>query len=352
MRIYRTIEFFKEYARNKKGKCLSEEFKNSNGILMFECEFGHQWETKSVNITYSNSWCPYCNKNTKDNLNTFKEIAFKRSGECLSEEYINSKHKLTFKCKLGHVWDAIPENIKNNKAWCPICGDSLPLTIEEMKTLAIERGGECLSEKYINNHTDLIWKCDKGHTWSAVPNRIKSAKTWCPECNGDKKKTIEEMGIIAKSRNGKCLSLEYVGVHEKLLWECENKHQWEASCHSVLKNNWCSKCKSSNGEKAIRFYLERNNIEYIFQKGYEDCKNKYMLRFDFYLPNSNILIEFDGKQHYAPINHFGGNKSFEETQMNDKIKNKYCEENNIKLIRIPFYEKRRINSILEFELNQ
>jgi len=64
-----------------------------------------------------------------------------------------------------------------------------------------------------------------------------------------------------------------------------------------------------------------------------------MLPFDFYLSNYNIAIEYQGEQHFNPIKGWGGNKTLERIQHNDKIKKEYCKKNNIYLIEIPYYEK-------------
>jgi len=280
-------------------------------------------------------------KKRKLNIEIFKIIANERGGECLSNIYINGKSKLEFKCSEGHIWKTIPECIKNNKTWCSICANkNIPLTIEEMKKLAIENGGECLSDTYINNSTNLKWKCKNGHIWDATPNKVKSAKTWCLECSGSKIKTIEYMQEIAKEKNGKCLSEKYVGAHSNLIWECEFGHQWSAPYHLIKNHNcWCPTCKDSKGEKIIKNFLDENNIEYIKQKRFKDCRNKYPLPFDYYLLNENITIEYDGILHYKPIEYFGGEKELEHRKYLDKIKDEYCKSNNIRLIRIPYFEK-------------
>ena len=79
---------------------------------------------------------------------------------------------------------------------------------------------------------------------------------------------------------------------------------------------------------------------------FDDCRNKNPLPFDFYLPNYNICIEFDGRQHYLPIFYFGGEKMLNYTKNNDNIKNEYCLNNNIKLVRIPYYEINDIENII------
>jgi hypothetical protein len=108
-----------------------------------------------------------------------QEIAAERGGRCLSTEYVNSSTKLKWECALGHVWEATPQAIKKGK-WCVECAGS-QFTIEAMQKIASERGGKCLSDRYVNTSTKLKWECDKGHTWEATPSVIRKGD-WCPEC--------------------------------------------------------------------------------------------------------------------------------------------------------------------------
>ena len=71
------------------------------------------------------------------------------------------------------------------------------------------------------------------------------------------------------------------------------------------------------------------------------------MQFDFYIPNLNLCIEYDGKQHFEPINYFGGIDSFNKQIIKDSIKNDFCHKNNIKLMRIPYYEFNNIEKILD-----
>ena len=108
----------------------------------------------------------------------------------------------------------------------------------------------------------------------------------------------------------------------------------------------CPICKSSKGEIEVKRILDEKSIKYIQQKKFDECKNIRILPFDFYLPENNICIEYDGRQHFEPIKMFGGNKAFKIRTENDKIKNQYCYDNGIKLIRIPYWEKDNISNIL------
>ena len=127
-------------------------------------------------------------------IEQMKQLAIIRGGMCLSEEYINSKSKLKWQCKKGHIWEASQNSVECGKSWCPSCYGNLKLTIEQMKRIAIKRGGVCLSEEYINGSTKLKWQCKKGHIWEASQNSVECSETWCPHCL---KLTIEQMKQIA-----------------------------------------------------------------------------------------------------------------------------------------------------------
>ena len=82
----------------------------------------------------------------------------------------------------NYVWQAKPANIIWNNQWCPRCGGSQRLTIEEMRTIAKDRGGKCLSKKYVNARTKLKWQCGEfKHVWYAIPDSVKRG-SWCPIC--------------------------------------------------------------------------------------------------------------------------------------------------------------------------
>ena len=84
--------------------------------------------------------------------------------------------------------------------------------------------------------------------------------------------------------------------------------------------------------------MENRSIDFIQQKTFPECKDKQVLQFDFYLPEYNICIEYDGIQHFESKEYFGGDKQFIITQRHDNIKDEYCMNNNIKMIRIKYNE--------------
>jgi len=129
-------------------------------------------------------------------------------------------------------------------------------------------------------------------------------------------------------------------------WTCKICGQeWKNYIYRRSLGGGCPKCKFSRGEKRIDKYLYDNNFYYIKEKYFPDCKNVLLLPFDFYLPEYNLCIEYDGILHY--IDKFNETEEFKKTKKRDKIKTKYCKNNNINLLRIPYWEFENIEKILE-----
>jgi very-short-patch-repair endonuclease len=105
------------------------------------------------------------------------------------------------------------------------------------------------------------------------------------------------------------------------------------------------------GELIIKDYLDKNNLKYKNNASIVGCKYKYPLKFDFILEKENICIEYDGIQHFNPVSYWGGEKRLNDSKKRDETKNKFCEDNNIKMIRIPYWLKNEeIYEILNKEL--
>src|SRR6266496_5811720 len=93
-------------------------------------------------------------------------------------------------CSKNHVWNAPLSRIKNLGQWCLQCAGKVKLTLEVAKQIALLKSGQCLSEKYINNRLPLLWSCIKGHLWYAFLSNVKDHGTWCPYCAGIAKLTL------------------------------------------------------------------------------------------------------------------------------------------------------------------
>ena len=107
-----------------------------------------------------------------------------------------------------------------------------------------------------------------------------------------------------------------------------------------------NKDNRSSGHRAIKEWLDYNKIYYYEEKTFPDLIDKGSLRFDFYIPSINMCIEFDGEQHFKPVGHWGGDDAFKAIQKRDKIKDDYCIDNGINLIRIQYTNEIKIDTIL------
>jgi hypothetical protein len=160
----------------------------------------------------------------------------------------------------------------------------------------------------------------------------------CPKCNGKNKTTLDIITDFNKIHNGKYdySKVNYIGIKNKVEISCPVHGIFTQSPEEHINGCGCPICKESRGERTIRIFLEENKIRFIQQHKFDMCRNILPLPFDFYLPDHNICIEFQGEQHYKPFKYFGGEPKFKLTMKRDKIKQTYCKENFINLIIIPF----------------
>ena len=172
----------------------------------------------------------------KTTIKGMQVLAAQRGGQCLSKRYVNSYKDLRWQCVAGHRWASPSAAIKTGR-WCQQC---LRGTIEDMQAVAAERGGKCVSKRYVNSRAKLRWQCAVGHTWEATGASVKYGR-WCPKCMG-MGWTIKDMQALAKKRGGKCLSKKYVSSRTKLRWQCAQGHAWPATSASVRTGRWCPKC--------------------------------------------------------------------------------------------------------------
>lgn len=148
---------------------------------------------------------------------------------------------------------------------------------------------------------------------------------------------------------------EYNGFESDMILKCMHcGNIWTQKFHYINNGNCkCPQCQReySIGEKCVADYLVSKNIIFIPQYKFKDCRYKRELPFDFAIldNNDNVLglIEYQGQQHYEPIEYFGGQENYEEQVLKDKIKQEYCETNNIPFIAIPYWELKNINNVLE-----
>ena len=265
-------------------------------------------------------------------------------------EYINKRTKIKYICKEHGIIEQRPDNHTKGNG-CYKCFNNG----KSNKEIFIKKSKEIHNNKY--DYSLVVYEnalkkvkiiCKEHGIFEQRPNDHLSGYG-CIKCSGRYRKNDEfiiNSNVIHDNKYDYSL-IKYKNNKTKVKIICPIHGVFEQRPDNHLHNG-CPICKESINEKFIRLYLEENNIKYLAQKSFDDCKNIFKLPFDFYLPDYNTCIEYDGKQHYEPIEYFGGIKTLNKIRNRDKIKNEYCKENNIHLIRIKYNEdiKLKIASII------
>lgn len=259
----------------------------------------------------------------------------------------NRKIKYVFvQCKEGHKYWVDFYNFKRGYN-CKECRDNKRRTSQqEIENYYIQFGYQLLSE-YKNNRIPLKMKCPFGHITESMTYWSFKKGNRCPECSRRAKLTYEYVQEQFEKELYELLSSEYINANTKLKVRCPKGHEYEMTYAHFYGGKRCPHCKTSKGENKVKEILDKLNIKYIQQYRFDDCKINYRLPFDFYLPDYNCCIEYDGRQHYEIVEHFGGLDGFINTKIRDVYKNWYCENNNIKIIRISYKDFNNIEKILK-----
>lgn len=192
-----------------------------------------------------------------------------------------------------------------------------------------------------------------GEVFPAIVGNIKSGNTSSCGCIKIKDYTNKQFGYLKV-----LCPTELRSNDGRILWKCQcqkcGKIKLYRMDHLVQGDTVSCGClKKSIAVDLIKNILDKNKIIYEEEKTFKKCinpLNNYHLYFDFYLPDYNCCIEYDGELHYQSSTFFGGEEKLKELQYRDDIKNQYCKNNNIKLIRIPYWEQNNIKD--EYILNK
>lgn len=205
------------------------------------------------------------------------------------------------------------------------------------------------------SHKRLRWVCGScEHQWSTKVSHRADGKG-CPAC-------AQQYGTplaithpeVAGELVDPCLGDELTrGSSKRVEWECSScEWRWWATVRdrTRARSSGCPQCAAqsseSKGEKAIAAVLDDHGVSYEREATFDGCQDQKPLRFDFWIPQASLAIEYDGQQHFRPVERFGGEGAFWAVQKRDAIKDAYCRDNGIELIRIPYTQLRDIPAIL------
>lgn len=261
-------------------------------------------------------------------------------------KYIGANTSILHRCLNDeYEWSAKPANILSGFG-CPKCSERFRRTHDDYVSEVEKVNPDIIVlGKFVGLQIPILHKCTIHNVeWMANPENILNGHR-CWKCGNDvssekNKKTHNEYIDDLKHSNPDIMVVgTYIDSFTPILHKCLiDGYEWMAAPAYILSGTGCPQCQESSGERKIRQWLEKHNISYVFQKTFQDCKDKRVLPFDFYLPTYNVAIEYDGGQHFKPIPFFGGEETFQNRIKHDKIKDDYCKNSNIKLLRIPYFK--------------
>ena len=285
-------------------------------------------------------------------------------------KYINYKTKVKIWCKACNKYFYSTPNALLFGSGCRDCSYKFraiqkKLSLEEF----IEKARAVHGNKYdysLVEYKDakkcVKIKCNKcGRIFEQTPNNHIRGQG-CSYCNGNFKDNDIKFLDQAKKVHGDTYdysSVKYINNRVPVKIKCNKCGKiFEQIPQNHVRGQGCPFCTSSHNEDKIAKFLDTNCIKYKAEYTFKECKNKRVLHFDFYLPDYNICIEFQGRQHYKEgfdfyISYNKGNidkaqKAFENAQKRDQIKREYCKSHSIELIEIRYDEdiNLRLNELL------
>jgi len=332
--------------------------------------------TKNETLKYA---CSKCGSKKHNELYHDKEKYYNKFCElCIDkgyipvstkDEYINAHEKLKFKCPIHGIQEITYMSLASG-CGCNLCGyDSMAnkhrLSPNEVTNIVESKNGNYLinPEDYINakiNNLKIV--CGMcGRVFTTSLSSIINAQGSCYDCRAIKtanhhRLSPNEVESMINSINDNTLlnKNEYKGHQIANLQiqcgKCGEIYTTSLSMYIYAHVDRCPKCSKriSKGEQLIMDILDRYKVNYIYQFPFDDCRDKQPLPYDFYLPNYNLCIEFDGPQHFEPKY---GEKQFRITKLHDAMKDWYCRWNDIDLLRIPYWEGSHLEEILVEKLN-
>jgi predicted nucleic-acid-binding Zn-ribbon protein len=327
------------------------DYKKNNTPVTIICPEHGEFRQSPLSHIQQKANCPKCSGRYAD-TDTFIEKAKKIHGEKYDYSlvnYINNKKPVTIICPIHGNFEQVPNyHLEGNG--CQKCGGNVTLTTNEF----ISKSNEIHNNKYDydlvvykNSNTPVTIICPKHGEFQQRPGKhLKGAG--CNKCAIESSRyTTNDFIKKSQEKHGDRYDYSksvYTGSRDPITIICKKHGEFTQDAIQHMRGSNCPRCLESKGETFVGKILQSLNIIFDRQKKFEDCKglNKVRCRrlpFDFYLPQYNTMIEYDGKQHFEPVDLYGGEEGFNRVQTYDKIKNKYCSDNGIKMIRIPYFMK-------------
>jgi len=341
------IKRFKEVHGDKYDYSKVIYHKSKSKVIIICPEHGEFLQTPNNHLKYKCPKCSILKKPIKKHIKDFKKVHNNKYNYS-KVHYINTMTKIEIICPKHGSFFQTPMSHKSGNG-CPECSKEKQSGKLEnfLKSLPIEHFNkyDYRKVKYINRFEkiEVICKnCNKSF-WCIPNNHLKNNpdNSFCPNCYINKNtysqdKIIYDFKEIHRNKYdyskvhyiNTMTKVEIICLEHGSFFQKPNDHKNGSGCPICAQKN-----SESKGERRVREFLEENNIKYS-----QEVKLFDNYRFDFYIKDLNTVIEYDGKQHFEPVPYFGGLEGFLKTQERDKIKTEYCIKNDIRIIRIGYFE--------------
>lgn len=369
MPIKYTLQEVKGKLKEKQLYMLKEEY--INGLTKFDIvdNEGYKYVISFKEYIQHNK---QLDKFSKYNPHTIENIKLwlKLNGfenELLSTEYINSDKKLIFTCMdCGQPYEVSFKHFRNtNQIKCKECSRKLAtekdrFSIEYIREYFKSKELILIDDKYTGVKQRLSCFTKEGYKVMVSYASLSINNGRVEIFSKSNPYTIYNIHKYIELNNLTCrlISDKYESSRNKLIFLCECSKIFETNLNNFLHQHKCrcDKCtkRQSHLSYLTEIYLKNNNLNYIYEHRFDNCRNIYPLPFDFAIfDNKNklkLLVECDGEGHFEPTNFNGIDyeralKNYKYTKFNDNIKDTYCKDNNIFLLRIPYWEFKNNNYI-------
>lgn len=341
--------------------CNINDYKDSRSNMKCYDKNNYYYSIRVGNLSKGHQFVSKLNPYTIDNIKQYLKLN-SNGTILLSKEYISSESLLEFQCSCGNKFKRSWLNLSTQTyKTCEGCalkerGNTRKIDFNIVKKRFEEHGLTLLQTDYIGNSDRMECMDEFGYIGKTAFNhlsRINLVKNNGIErfsISHNKEYLIYNLNVFCKLNNikSKAIKIDDLKTHSRptILFQCECGNYFHTTIPSFTSGKTrCDECSNSISryEYLTRNYLQSLDINFVQEKYYKDCRNILPLPFDFYIQNKNLLIEIDGEGHYKPcyFNHCSEEnaiKTFNSTKRDDKIKNEYCKKNDIKLIRIPYYD--------------
>lgn len=270
--------------------------------------------------------------------------------------YIKSSEKIKIICSKHGVFEQIA-NSHLQRQGCLKCSGSEKSNSADFITKSKKIHGDRYDYSninYLGNKIEVEIICSKHGVFFQKPNGHLSGQG-CPKCAGVGRTTFDFIIDASEVHDNKYdySNVVFEKYNKKINIICPLHGEFEQKPYIHLMRSGCQKCSESKGEKKIALILSKNNVIFDRQKQFGNCINPDTgrhLKFDFYLSKYNLCIEYDGEYHYEPWRLYWdkniAQQKFDEMKLRDEIKTTYCKNSDIDLLRIPYFELKKIEEII------